>query len=98
MPVRDAFKRLPVAVKDLQDVARKFDAKATDLADRASRDIPWWKWLSKAKLYYEIRRVNEKVKFFERLFLFEKGLDSRSWFKHVVFAPGLWTGYAGGEL
>jgi len=27
--------------------------------------------------------------------LYEKGLDQRSWFKHVVFAPGLWTGYAG---
>jgi len=31
----------------------------------------------------------------ERQFLYEKGLDQRSWFKHVVFAPGLWTGYAG---
>ena len=25
----------------------------------------------------------------------KEGLDGRSWFKHVVFAPGLWTGYAG---
>ncbi|KAH0089589.1 hypothetical protein KCU66_g17821, partial [Aureobasidium melanogenum] len=31
----------------------------------------------------------------ERAFLFPKGLDGRSWFKHVVFAPGKWTGYAG---
>lgn len=24
-----------------------------------------------------------------------RGLDDRPWFKHVVFAPGKWTGYAG---
>jgi N-acetylated-alpha-linked acidic dipeptidase len=27
--------------------------------------------------------------------LYTEGLDGRSWFKHVVFAPGKWTGYAG---
>ena len=31
----------------------------------------------------------------ERQFLFPGGLDNRTWFKHVVFAPGRWTGYAG---
>ena len=27
--------------------------------------------------------------------MFPDGLDGRSWFKHVVFAPGKWTGYSG---
>jgi N-acetylated-alpha-linked acidic dipeptidase len=98
LSLRETFKRLPAAVKALQDTASKFQSRASELADRAGRDIPWWKWLSKAKLYYEIRKVNEKIKFFERQFLYEEGLDGRGWFKHVVFAPGLWTGYAGGEF
>ena len=47
------------------------------------------------RLLKEIRYVNSKYKYFERQFLFEDGLDGRPWFKHVVFAPGKWTGYAG---
>jgi N-acetylated-alpha-linked acidic dipeptidase len=39
--------------------------------------------------------VNTKYKFLERKFLYPEGLDGRSWFKHVVFAPGKWTGYSG---
>jgi len=26
--------------------------------------------------------------------LYLEGLDGRAWFKHVIFAPGLWTGYS----
>ncbi|KAH0406001.1 hypothetical protein KCU90_g24498, partial [Aureobasidium melanogenum] len=47
------------------------------------------------RLFAEIRAVNAQYKMLERAFLFPKGLDGRSWFKHVVFAPGKWTGYAG---
>ena len=57
--------------------------------------IPWWKFWEKLKLFYEIRQVNTQYKLLERGFLYEKGLDGRSWFKHVVFAPGKWTGYSG---
>jgi N-acetylated-alpha-linked acidic dipeptidase len=89
------FKRLDHAVDNLHRQAIKFDAHAADLADQAGQDIPWWKWLSKLRLYWEIRKTNTKIKYFERQFLYEPGLDGRSWFKHVVFAPGLWTGYAG---
>ena len=39
--------------------------------------------------------MNGKYKVLERKFLYTKGLDGRLWFKHVIFAPGLWTGYAG---
>jgi N-acetylated-alpha-linked acidic dipeptidase len=89
------FKRLDRAVDNLHRQAIKFDAHATELAEQAGEDIPWWKWLSRLKLYWEIRKTNTKIKYFERQFLYEEGLDGRSWFKHVVFAPGLWTGYAG---
>jgi N-acetylated-alpha-linked acidic dipeptidase len=91
----DNFKRLHKAAQHLQHKARSFDAHATTLATQAGSDIPWWKWLSKLKLYAEIRKVNTQYKYLERQFLYDKGLDGRTWFKHVVFAPGLWTGYAG---
>jgi N-acetylated-alpha-linked acidic dipeptidase len=92
------FRKLDHAVSRLQKASEKFDAYAASLAEKAGSDIPRWKWVSKAKLYYRIRKANQKIKMLERQFLYEPGLDSRSWFKHVVFAPGLWTGYAGGEF
>lgn len=54
-----------------------------------------WRWWEKIKLYRHVQKVNDKYKNLERMFLYEKGLDGRPWFKHVVFAPGVWTGYAG---
>ncbi|KAI9742885.1 MAG: hypothetical protein M1818_003614 [Claussenomyces sp. TS43310] len=90
-----SFERLNDAASHLHVVAVEFDAHAAKLADKAGTEIPWWKWPSKLKLWLQILKSNTKVKYLDRKFLYPKGLDSRSWFKHVVFAPGLWTGYAG---
>ena len=49
----------------------------------------------KARLFRLARRINRKYRLFEQRFLYDGGLDGRSWFKHVVFAPGKWTGYSG---
>ena len=38
--------------------------------------------------------LNEKLAFAERAFLSTTGLPGRIWFKHVLQAPGLYTGYA----
>ncbi|OCL02032.1 Zn-dependent exopeptidase [Glonium stellatum] len=90
------FHGLTRAIERLRDASVAFDAKAQSLTDEiANNPIPWWKWWERVKLYYAVRRVNLKYKLLERQFLYEPGLDGRSWFKHVVFAPGLWTGYAG---
>ena len=62
------------------------------------KGVPWWNVVRKYRVFKAIFRANTAYKLMERSFLFEGGLDGRSWFKHVVFAPGLWTGYAGGEL
>lgn len=90
-----SFEKMHKTAHKLKKAALKHDAWAAELAEEAGENIPWWKWYSKLKLYYHIRRVNDKYKYLERQFLYEEGLDSRPWFKHVVFAPGLWTGYAG---
>jgi N-acetylated-alpha-linked acidic dipeptidase len=80
---------------ELQKTAVDFDTYTSSLADQLGEDVPWWKWWKKVKLYYQIRNANAKYKLLERQFLFPGGLDNRPWFKHVVFAPGRWTGYAG---
>ncbi|KAH7319409.1 hypothetical protein BKA65DRAFT_514494 [Rhexocercosporidium sp. MPI-PUGE-AT-0058] len=90
-----SFKRLHKAALKLKEAAQAHDSWAAELSEEAGENIPWWKWYSKIKLYYNIRRVNDKYKYLERQFLYDEGLDGRPWFKHVVYAPGLWTGYAG---
>ncbi|KAH8646487.1 N-acetylated-alpha-linked acidic dipeptidase-like protein 2 [Tricladium varicosporioides] len=90
-----SFNKLHKAAAHLKKVAIEHDSWAAQLAGEAGEDIPWWKWLTKIKLFIRIRRANDKYQFMERHFLHDKGLDGRPWFKHVVFAPGLWTGYSG---
>ncbi|KAK7743593.1 hypothetical protein SLS53_004128 [Cytospora paraplurivora] len=83
------------AVAGLLDEATRLDARRTELQETVGAEVPWWRWPQKLRLAYEVRKVNTKYKYLERDFLHPEGLDGRPWFKHVVFAPGLWTGYAG---
>ena len=89
------FSPLSHAITSFQSASRAFDAHAAALAAQIEQDLPWWKWWQKVKLFYAVKVVNDKYKALERQFLHEAGLDGRGWFKHVVFAPGRWTGYAG---
>ena len=90
-----SFRSLEKATSKLGKAATGFEEYTASLKARLGEDVPWWKWWKKVRLYYEIRRVNEKYKLLDRQFLYSAGLDGRPWFKHVVFAPGRWTGYAG---
>ncbi|KAF1816285.1 Zn-dependent exopeptidase [Eremomyces bilateralis CBS 781.70] len=89
------FPRLTAALDVLLTASESLDAKAAVLKEKLGHDIPWWKWWKKIKLYHAIRKVNTKYKLLERKFLYQEGLDGRPWYKHTVFAPGLWTGYSG---
>jgi len=93
--LKHSLRKLYTATLDFHSSAVSHDALATSLAEEAGSNIPWWKWYTKFKLIYNIRKVNTKYKYLDRQFLHEEGLDERPWFKHVVFAPGIWTGYAG---
>lgn len=89
------FSNLTTSIAHLHTAATSFDARAAALALQLRTQLPWWKWWRRVQLWYEVRQVNARYKFLERRFLYAQGLDGREWFKHVVFAPGLWTGYAG---
>ncbi|KAI5779989.1 N-acetylated-alpha-linked acidic dipeptidase-like protein [Geopyxis carbonaria] len=93
---RHAMEHLSHAIKRLSQRAAEFDKHASHISDAlSSPNTPWYR---KTLLLFKARRINTKYKLFDRAFLYHKGLDERSWFKHVVFAPGKWTGYSGDSL
>ena len=89
------FATLDFAIARLSVVAGELDTYADRLSELLKEDLPWYLWWKKFRLLLEVRGVNAKYKAIERQFLYEPGLDNRPWFKHVVFAPGVWTGYSG---
>ncbi|OAA54446.1 Transferrin receptor-like, dimerization domain protein [Cordyceps fumosorosea ARSEF 2679] len=95
----DAFwtslKDMRLSLARFRIVAGELDEQAERAREALDRGLPWWNVVGKIRLGVTVLVVNYKYKGLERHFLFEGGLDGRSWFKHVVFAPGLWTGYAG---
>ncbi|RYP65447.1 hypothetical protein DL771_008319 [Monosporascus sp. 5C6A] len=95
----EAFKaslaQLRRSLKQLKSAAVELDTKAEKLAEEADEHIPWWRLIKKLKLLHDIHTTNARYMRIERAFLYPGGLDGRPWFKHVVFGPGLWTGYAG---
>ncbi|KXJ91270.1 hypothetical protein Micbo1qcDRAFT_188715 [Microdochium bolleyi] len=93
--VRVALGRLQKTIVQFRKAAVSLDAESSRLSEEANEHIPWWKIIQKWRLARAIRTVNTKYKNIERAFLYKEGLDERPWFKHVVFAPGIWTGYAG---
>ncbi|KAL8713247.1 MAG: hypothetical protein Q9220_002768 [cf. Caloplaca sp. 1 TL-2023] len=94
-----AFRNLELAAGRMYNASIGFDYRAMLLQQRIEHEsIPSWKWWQKVKLFQEIRAVNDGYKYLDRYFLHDDGLDGRSWFKHVVYAPGIWTGYAGATL
>lgn len=98
---QDAFRESLAAVRHAIAEFRMKALELDELAEWANSeleaDIPWWNIVRKIKLGLAIAKINKQYKYLERNFLFEGGLDGRHWFKHVVYAPGLWTGYSGGK-
>ena len=91
-----SFTRLEIAAEKLHEVGVLFDEYTASLIAELGDDIPWWKFWKKLRLRAAIKAANVKYRLIERTFLYAPGLDGdRSWFKHIVFAPGRWTGYAG---
>lgn len=89
------FSGLDLSIVEFLEAAKTFDAWSADLNTKLGEKIPWYHWWKKVRLLFQVRIVNDKYKGIEREFLYQPGLDGRDWFKHVVFAPGIWTGYSG---
>jgi len=76
----DAFDAKPIlkAIDNFSDEAEKIQKRRMEES------------LSDEKL----RRMNDALIQAERAFVDERGLQGRTWFKHQIYAPGFYTGYA----
>ncbi len=45
-----------------------------------------------------LRRLNDALILAERAFIDDRGLNGRPWYKHEIYAPGIFTGYASQPL
>jgi N-acetylated-alpha-linked acidic dipeptidase len=75
------------AIRNFADEANRLERERQQLvADKSSS--------SAAKL----RRLNDALIFAERAFIDDRGLNGRPWYKHEIYAPGIFTGYASQPL
>ncbi|KAJ2906419.1 hypothetical protein MKZ38_001779 [Zalerion maritima] len=93
--LRDAVFELAIKITEFEEAAEKLDERSKRLGQKLEVHIPWWKFWEWVRMIFSIRKTNGQYKMLERHFLHPEGLDGREWYKHVIFAPGLWTGYAG---
>ena len=75
---------LRTAVEKLTSAAESYE-KALGRLDRIDKD--------REGVRSELAALNETLYRTERAFRHEAGLPKREWFKHLVYAPGLYTGY-----
>ena len=83
MPPAINFAPLQNGVEALQKAAQRYDAALKKFTEDG-RSVPATR----------LTTLNEKLYKSERLFLSDKGLPGRPWFKHQIYAPGAYTGYA----
>lgn len=81
-------------LQHLQTEAHDFDLRSDELQlqHELRNQLNWW---LRIKLHFQIKHHNKLLQYFERNFLHHKGLNQREWFRHIVFASGRYTGYAG---
>lgn len=89
----NSFPVLTNAISKLVDAADIFEKDLAQLSDDIKQYINKNEKLP-AKLVNSVALANKRVTYFERGFLDPRGIKDRTWFKHVIYAPGLWTGYA----
>ena len=89
----------PILFPDLEQAIEELDIAAADFQRaKVSLEQTISKYDSEDDIPKELKELAESFNYrltnFERGFLDPQGLEGREWFKHVVYAPGLWTGYS----
>jgi len=86
-------KKMPEAF-DEQAMLKAVD-KFADEADKLhKRRVDLEKNEPNSQSAERLRRVNDALMQAERAFIDERGLRGRNWYRHQVYAPGFYTGYA----
>ncbi|KAK6465991.1 membrane protein [Scheffersomyces coipomensis] len=78
----------------LDNITSNFDVESFILQTKFDNKdgLSFWQ---KIKLHFQIKHHNKLIQYFERNFLYHKGLYERPWFKHIIYASGRFTGYEG---
>jgi N-acetylated-alpha-linked acidic dipeptidase len=77
-------KAMNVALQEFEDAAHGIEkARRRAIEDRAAG---------------KLTRINDALIAAERAFIDERGLRGRAWYKHEIYAPGVFTGYAAQPL
>ena len=84
--IDDFAKEAAQVEKNKQETVVEMQRSRVEASDRHPRAI--------AKL----RKINEALIAVERNFVDERGLRGRSWYRHHIYAPGFYTGYAAQPL
>ncbi|GAA5810867.1 hypothetical protein MFLAVUS_004295 [Mucor flavus] len=86
------FPQLGQAIEKLEKTVRKFERRRQRLESRLAK----YDSLDKTphNLVKRLNKLNNRLTHFERGFIDPEGIKGREWFKHVVYAPGLWAGYS----
>ena len=77
------------AIKNFADEAARIERERQRLVAESNRSSS-----SEARL----RRLNDALMNAERAFIDDRGLNGRPWYKHEIYAPGIFTGYASQPL
>ena len=79
----NAFDAKPMlkSIDNFADEAEKIQKRRIDLEKQASNPD-------------RLLRINDALMQAERAFIDDRGLRGRAWFKHQIYAPGFYTGYA----
>jgi len=67
---------------DLETATKSMQAAAANIAEQQKGPNP------------RVNGINERLIQAERMLLLPDGLPNRPWFKHAIYAPGVYTGYA----
>ncbi|GMG56058.1 unnamed protein product [Ambrosiozyma monospora] len=99
LTLQEYLEEVKVNLKRLQESSTKFDQYLKALKTQLDNwdSLPFWR---KFALRMKLFSVNLRLKYYERNFINKDGLKGkgRDWFKHIVFASGRYTGYAGQQL
>ncbi|KAG2234469.1 hypothetical protein INT48_004848 [Thamnidium elegans] len=92
LAIPHTFPQLGQAIKKLEKTVRRFEHRRQRLESRLAE----YDSLDKTphNLVKRLNKLNNRLTHFERGFIDPEGIKGREWFKHVVYAPGLWTGYS----
>jgi N-acetylated-alpha-linked acidic dipeptidase len=82
-------KAMNEALKSFSDEATRVEKERQKLVGEAEKS---------ASAATKLRRLNDALIATERAFIDDRGLRGRPWYKHEIYAPGVYTGYAAQPL